>query len=447
MIERILLENFMAHARTELTLGPGLTVLVGPNNSGKSAVVEALRCLATNPAPRHCIRHGAKEARVEVRLSDGTRVAWVRRKAYALYEIYRPGQGEPQVYAKFGRKPPQDVLDALRLDLVAIETGDEIDVHLGNQREPIFLLNQPPSAAAAFFAASSESAHLLAMQNALKRRVLEARRDEAGLAARLEALESELDRLTPLPGIALRLDAARAGEEALGRLAAQVPALETALARLRDVAAERARLAARAQALGRAAPPPRPFPSAGLAGLLAERRNLAALRLAATLRGRTLAGLARPPEAFDAARLQGLLAGLALARRERECMAGRAALLEGARQAPAPFPTAGLADLLAGVKALAARRTRARQRADRLAGLADPPAPFDGKPLSGLLSGLREMSAQRRAAGERLAARGRALAECAARVAERLAGIEACPLCGSALTAEVFLAGGCTHGS
>ncbi|MDD4952968.1 MAG: AAA family ATPase, partial [Desulfovibrionaceae bacterium] len=110
MISRIVLENFMAHERTELDLGPGLTVLTGPNNSGKSAVVEGLRCLASNPAPKYFIRHGASRARVEALLDNGFRVAWVRSKTSAIYEVWAPGADGPETYAKFGRRPPGDVL-------------------------------------------------------------------------------------------------------------------------------------------------------------------------------------------------------------------------------------------------------------------------------------------------------------------------------------------------
>ena len=102
MLTRLILENFMAHGRTELPLGPGLTVLTGPNNVGKSAVVEALRCLASNPTPRHYIRHGAKEARVTAVFEDGTEVTWVRREKYAQYEILRPGAAEPELFTKLG---------------------------------------------------------------------------------------------------------------------------------------------------------------------------------------------------------------------------------------------------------------------------------------------------------------------------------------------------------
>ena len=46
MIRRLELRNFMSHQHTVLDLNDGLTVLVGENNCGKSAVVSALQVLA-----------------------------------------------------------------------------------------------------------------------------------------------------------------------------------------------------------------------------------------------------------------------------------------------------------------------------------------------------------------------------------------------------------------
>ena len=48
MITRIELTNFMSHAHTVIEPAPGLTVLVGPNNCGKSAVVAALQIICQN---------------------------------------------------------------------------------------------------------------------------------------------------------------------------------------------------------------------------------------------------------------------------------------------------------------------------------------------------------------------------------------------------------------
>jgi predicted ATP-dependent endonuclease of OLD family len=53
MIESIRLQNFMCHVDASLRLAP-FTVLVGPNGTGKSAILHALRLLAdVRLASRH----------------------------------------------------------------------------------------------------------------------------------------------------------------------------------------------------------------------------------------------------------------------------------------------------------------------------------------------------------------------------------------------------------
>ena len=62
MIRKIVLFNFMAHANTELRLADGLTVLVGPNNIGKSTVEVALKTLARNTNSNFVMQHEQKES-------------------------------------------------------------------------------------------------------------------------------------------------------------------------------------------------------------------------------------------------------------------------------------------------------------------------------------------------------------------------------------------------
>ncbi|MEJ5349733.1 MAG: hypothetical protein WHS46_13720 [Desulfosoma sp.] len=45
-----------------MELHSGVTVLTGPNNTGKSAVVKALRCVSENPPSAQLSRHGATKA-------------------------------------------------------------------------------------------------------------------------------------------------------------------------------------------------------------------------------------------------------------------------------------------------------------------------------------------------------------------------------------------------
>ena len=90
MIKSITLENFMSHRATRIDLAPGVTVITGPNNVGKSAWVEAVRSLVQNPSQKHSIRHGAKQAVVRLELDSGEIIEWVRTEKTAYYRLFRP---------------------------------------------------------------------------------------------------------------------------------------------------------------------------------------------------------------------------------------------------------------------------------------------------------------------------------------------------------------------
>ena len=72
-VGRVLLEDFRSYARTELTLAPGVTALVGRNGAGKTNVLEAIHLIARGDSPRahddsELVRWGANTARVSGRV-------------------------------------------------------------------------------------------------------------------------------------------------------------------------------------------------------------------------------------------------------------------------------------------------------------------------------------------------------------------------------------------
>ncbi|WP_415517969.1 MAG: AAA family ATPase [Desulfovibrio aminophilus] len=441
MIARLVLENFMAHARTELELGPGVTALTGPNNVGKSAVVEALRCLAQNPAPRHVIRHGAKEARVSVELDDGTRVVWIRKKAGAGYQLWRPGAEAPEEFWKLGRGGvPDEIREALRLETVVLENRDDaIDVHLGDQRRPIFLLDEPPSTAAAFFAASSESAHLLAMQDELKRRTQDARRDQAKATARLSAIEDALDRLSGLPDLDLALAEARDKEELLRRSGEGIPALEDWLSRREDLKRGAEAAARRARVLEPLAVPPAPAPVDRLAALGRDLRAARAARESAQARTTALATLSEPAAPAATARPAGILTELRGLLRQRAAVLARTAALAPLAEAPASVSTLRVAELAQGIRALKAKEKALSGRFATLAGLRESPTVRKADALAELLRRLSESRAAQdaaRKASEDCAAR---LDTLRAEIAARLDAVGVCPTCGAGLELHRFI--------
>jgi DNA replication and repair protein RecF len=79
-VERVELVDFRSYRRAELDLGPGVTVLVGPNGRGKTNVVEALHRVAVGSSHRIAgdaalVREGATDAvvRTVLRTDDDRR--------------------------------------------------------------------------------------------------------------------------------------------------------------------------------------------------------------------------------------------------------------------------------------------------------------------------------------------------------------------------------------
>lgn len=176
----------MSHSRTVIEPADGLTVLIGPNNCGKSAVVTALQILAHNANSTYVRSHNEKTCEVIVETDDGHSVKWSRSKnGSPKYEI------DGQEYDRLKGQVPPQLHAALRLPKVSSDK-DEFDIHFGQQKEPVFLLNDTGKAAAQFFASSSDAIRLVEMQDRHKTRIRESRRDLKRIVADSEMLESSI---------------------------------------------------------------------------------------------------------------------------------------------------------------------------------------------------------------------------------------------------------------
>ncbi|MEZ6095106.1 MAG: AAA family ATPase [Pirellulaceae bacterium] len=193
MIRRIELHNFMSHCHTTIDLSEGLTVLVGPNNCGKSAVVTALKILATNDNSTFVKRHGEKHCRVVLHISDEIGVEHViewGRKSSPYYVI------DDERFDRLKTAGiPQKLIAMLRMPMVEGE-GATFDLHFGEQKSPVFLIDRPASQVGQFFASSSDAAYLLAMQRIHSRRVSDARSEVAHIDARIEVMNREIESLS-----------------------------------------------------------------------------------------------------------------------------------------------------------------------------------------------------------------------------------------------------------
>jgi energy-coupling factor transporter ATP-binding protein EcfA2 len=337
MITRIELRNFMSHEHTVIEPASGLTVLVGPNNCGKSAVVAALQILCHNENSTYVLRHGQKECSVQITTDDGHSIQWRRRKSpsYVIdgVEFSRLNQSGL----------PPELHQALRLAKVDAGNDADFDVHFGTQKDPIFLLRSSSGNAARFFASSSDAIHLVEMQKRHKEKLAAARSEKVRKDAESLKLNAEIEALAPAVEVEQRIQAAERLYTELCEQAARLQAAEE------------------------------------LAGKLeAQQRELARHDAEAT----ACRELVAPPQLADVAPLERLLVDLQQAQQRERLAADTSAALRKLDSPPAQHDTLALGRVLARLDALTSERERSQSSFIATQQLAEPPLLADSAALA-----------------------------------------------------------------
>jgi len=113
---RVRVKNFQSIEDAEILID-GFVVICGPNNSGKTALMRAIRGLFNNAAPGSYLRQGANFLSVEIEFDDGTTVLWekgwekpgkkgasINRYTLNGYQIASVGRGAPPEVEALGVK-------------------------------------------------------------------------------------------------------------------------------------------------------------------------------------------------------------------------------------------------------------------------------------------------------------------------------------------------------
>lgn len=154
------LKDFQSHQNTIIPLSPNVTLLRGKNDIGKSAVVNALRAVFDGDANDTLIKHHAAFAQVTLDFGPEHLLTWQRfkkGKVKTSYKLLNVDSGET-LHATDGTKVPDWLTDHLKVGKV-----EGLDIQIGQQQDPVFLLNQPASTRAKALSIGQESGHVNAM--------------------------------------------------------------------------------------------------------------------------------------------------------------------------------------------------------------------------------------------------------------------------------------------
>lgn len=207
-LDALKIQNFQAHEALTLEFAPGVTTLVGPSDAGKSAILRALRWVATNrPRGEAHIRRGADFCRVGLKV-DGHTITRRRGKLGNIYKL------DGEEYKAFADGVPEAISGLLRLD----------EVNFQGQHDAPYWFGLTPGEVARQINAIVDLGIIDEAQERLAAKARRAKAEADVVADRLKAARREVEALAFVPEMSAAYEAAQAAEDDAAKKAAHAAA-------------------------------------------------------------------------------------------------------------------------------------------------------------------------------------------------------------------------------
>jgi len=227
MAVKVRVKDFQSIRDTTVVID-GLTAITGPNNTGKSALLRAIRGVFQNTRGTKFVRYGAEKCSVELTFDDGRSVRWEKgekiRPTYVLdgdeeHPIY-PGQGVPDEVRALGVRG---------INVADRDVWPQVAPQLSGQ---VFLLDEPGSVLAEAVANVDRVGRL---NRSLKASEKDRRVAASTLKVRLtdrDRIKAEVDRYKGLDPVADEVASIEVEVHQTGRVAKAVQGLSALRDRL-----------------------------------------------------------------------------------------------------------------------------------------------------------------------------------------------------------------------
>lgn len=179
MIKSLTLVNFQRHERLSLTLDPNITTIIGPTDTGKSAILRSLRWLALNkPRGKSFLRWYEDKVSVTVELEKGRKVV----RTQGTSNTYKL---DGKKYSAMGAEVPTEIQEVLRLS----------SVNFQGQHDRHYWFSETPGEVARHLNELTDLSIIDTTMAKLKSMVKKAKGQEEVFVGRVEEVEKEVGRL------------------------------------------------------------------------------------------------------------------------------------------------------------------------------------------------------------------------------------------------------------
>jgi exonuclease SbcC len=242
LLHTLRIRGFQSHRDSLLEFVPGLNVIVGPSDAGKSAILRALWWLLYNqPRGEETIQEGSPEQFVEARFTRGT-VARARTRANNGWYRYALPGGDPVVLKGFGTDVPAPVTAVHQMPLLVLTDAEE-SVNVATQFAPPFLLGATPTQRAVLLDALADAQSAQEAASLAAKAAHAASASLAAVTAQLASVEAELAALPDYDALFGLVARAQSCLQEAERKRGDREALATLRARLAELAGRRRRVA------------------------------------------------------------------------------------------------------------------------------------------------------------------------------------------------------------
>ena len=225
MLERLRIKNFQSHEDTTLDFVPGINVIAGKSQSGKTAILRAFRLLVKNrPLGLRYLSHFAKDGIVEVLCSPFSSAMVKLRKSKSGGQYFL----DKREFKKFGSSVPDEIEKVLNIG----------DLNIQGQLDPPFLATDSPGEVARIINRVTKLEDVDVYVSKVTKRINLANKEVVVLERHLFTAEEELKLFADIGDLNGLMIELKENEQVLGKAYHDRQVLDTTLISIEDKATE-----------------------------------------------------------------------------------------------------------------------------------------------------------------------------------------------------------------